>query len=372
MQGLESANDKHENRIKTAETAAKANAGGDLVALAMEVKALDHSFKEGLQGMERDVTQKVEDVQAENEAMTMQIAALQKDEQLAEEERKENLAKDKALLQRIGEVEEGLKKYEESLGRIGKRINETQFDSIMGRLENLTKRVMEEGSQMKMVTESVRVLETAYAEISKRNAQLESELKEKASKTPVLPPPEPEEPADGGAEAEPTAGPANVEKPRKKKSHKWGGGGADKDIIRQGSSLIDDSPVFVRQHSPKASSAPKKSAPAPKKLPVPKKKKPAVPKTPAPDSSRKSHKWAGGGADRAIIAQGLSQDSNPIIKRELSEDTPVVQPKRRSLPVASGLAGKERVVRAGKGWIEVSRTPSPESEESRYIPDTPV
>ena len=366
MQDLESANEKHENRIKTAESTAKSNAGGDFAALEDEVKALDQKFKQGLNGMEKDVTQKLDDVQVESEAMTMQIAALQKDERVAEEERKESLAKDKALLRRIAEVEDGLKKYGESLDRIGKRVNETQFESIMERLESLTKRVMEEGSQMKLLAESVRVLETANAEISRRNAQLEADLRKKAEKTPVSPQEEPEERAVEGAEVDPTAQPGDAAKPpkkQKKSSHKWGGGGADKVIILAGSSLLGDSPIVNRQPSPEAAPKPKKSTQLPRKPPVPKKKKPAVPKTPSADSDRKSHKWAGGGADRAIIAQGLPQE--PVVKREHSIDNFSPVPSKKARTSISGIPSNERVVRAGKGWIEVSRTPSPESQESR-------
>ena len=84
MQDLESASDKHESRIKTAEAAAKANASGEVAALAKEVKALDQSsITKRLSDMETNVTQKLDDVQAENEAMTLQISALQKDERMA-------------------------------------------------------------------------------------------------------------------------------------------------------------------------------------------------------------------------------------------------------------------------------------------------
>ncbi len=99
--------------------------------------------------------------------MTLQISALQQDKQLAEEQRKATLTKDKALLKRIGEVEEGLKKYEKTLDLIGKRVNGTRVEQIKEQLDGLTKQVMKEGEQMKLLSESVKALETAQAELVK-------------------------------------------------------------------------------------------------------------------------------------------------------------------------------------------------------------
>ena len=151
----------------------------------------------------------------------------------------------------------------------------------------------------------------------------------------------------------------------RKKSHKWAGGGADKDIIRQGSGLVESSPSTVANLQQKMSLAPKKSAAPPKKPPVlkkpPVKKKPAVPKTPGPASDRKSHKWAGGGADRAIIAAGQSQE--PKIKRERTsddEDEDDEPPRKRARQT---IGGKE-IIRSGKGWYEIACSPGAESQSS--------
>ena len=366
MQDLESASQKQESRVKDAESAAKANASGDISNLAKEVKALDYAgVRKRINDMERDVTQKLDDVQAENEAMTMQIESLKKDEWLVEEERKKNLSKDKALLKRIGEVEEGLKKYEKSLDQVGRRINATQFEQITEQLDMLTKQVKQEGTQMKMLTESVNALEEANAELRKANGRLETELKNPASRLPALPSQGrtiPDEDAGPGAEATPDVESANT----KKKSHKWSGGGADKDIIRQVSSKVNDRPIPIPKSQPKPSTVSKKAALAPKKTPAPKKapvkKKPAVPKAPGPSSDRKSHKWAGGGADRAIISQGLSQDPIIIKQEPMDDDDDVIEPPTKKLKhTASG----KPIVRSGKGWYEVIRSPSVESQPSR-------
>ena len=371
MQDLESANKNQETRIKTAETAAKANASGgiEVEALAKEVKALDHdTIKKQLSDMENSVTHRLDDVQTESEAMTLQLAALQKDERMVEHERKKNLEKDKALLKRIGEVEEGLQKYEKSLDRIGKRINGTQFEQIKDQLDTLTKQVLQEGSQMKMLSESVTALEAANVELSKANERLEAELKKRASVTPALPIRAPSSPAqDVPIELDATPG-AEPEQSTKKKSHKWAGGGADKDIIRIGSDIRNSSSIVVDNPSPTVPSFPKKSAPAPmpKKPPMPNKKpsvpkKRPVPKVPGENSDRKSHKWAGGGADRAIIAQGLSRD--PVIKREpLASDDDDAPPTKKPHRWSDASTGK-KIIRAGKGWYEIARTPSVETSD---------
>ena len=114
---LESGSSKNEDRLKAVENAAKSNSGGDaasLANLAKQIQAIDSGgIHERIGGVEKDVNRKLDDVEAQNEAMTMQIASLEQDKQKAESERKATLTKDKALLKRIGEVEAGLKQSEE-------------------------------------------------------------------------------------------------------------------------------------------------------------------------------------------------------------------------------------------------------------------
>jgi hypothetical protein len=356
MQDLESASSKHEDRIKTTENTAKANGSGEsgtVAALAKQVQAIDsNGIKQQMDGMEKDVNRKLDNVEAENEAMTLQISALQQDKQLAEEERKATLTKDKALLKRIGEVEEGLKKYEKTLDLIGKRVNGTRVEQIKEQLEGLTKQVMKEGEQMKLLGESVKALETANAELVKANKKLEVEMTEKAAKVSAEPRGRPKSP-DASTHAKEAASPDNSAS-QKKKSHKWAGGGADRDIIRQGADMFGIKPGPKPQVPNPKPTAPKKTTPQLPKMKVVPKKKPIIPRTPSEGSERKSHKWAGGGADRAIIQQGLSLSSDQKPAVPASPESPRTKAKQ--------WAGDKKVVRAGRGWYEVEKSPTPETE----------
>ncbi|KAK3719002.1 hypothetical protein LTR37_004565 [Vermiconidia calcicola] len=372
MQDLESTSEKQENRIKSAEVAAKANASGEVAALAAQVKALDKSgVDQRLSIMERDVTRKVDDVQADSEAMTLQIAEMQKKgERAAEEERKKNLQKDKALLKRIGEVEEGLKTYEKSLDSIGKRINGTQFELIKQQLEGLSKQVNEEGPQMKMLGESVAALEAANDELRKANERLDKEVKNVASKSFDMSAKHSSKAASAEAQAQSGAIP-ETDSSRPKKSHKWSGVGADRDIVRTGSALFGHE--IVASHSP-ASRVVKlatttKKPPGPKKKAVPKKR--AVPKDPLTPGGKKSHKWGGGGADRDIIQAGLTDSGSKRSRPVEDEPEPAEEPKKQK-PRTTGnpaVYPGGKIVRAGKGWFEVEEvTPSAASEASDQTP----
>ena len=366
MQDLESANEKQENRLKTAETAAKTSVNSDVASLAKEVQALGESgINERLTNMEKDVGQEIEDAQAESEAMTLQIATLQKDDMLAEEERRKTLNKDKALLKRIGELEEGLTKYENSLDRMGRKINEAQHERIKDQLESLTKQVMQEGSQMKMLTESVKALEAAHQELSNANEKLEADLRAVAERPHVVPSTSEAKSTPEDAQAEPDAIPGTEsEQPKKKKSHKWGGGGADRDIIRMGSDYFD-SPATTSRPSPSTIAVSKKpvfpkNPLEVKKSPVP--KKASVPKKLADPSKRKKpHRWSGGGADKDIINAGTFQD-RPWNQKRPSDHVVETSKKQPRKPPA--IDTDKDVIRSGKGWYEVPRTPSNESQAS--------
>ncbi len=354
VQDLESSNKAHEDRIKTAEAAGKAVASGEIASLAKQIKDLeDIGLSKCVDAMEDDVPRKIDDVQADSEALTMQLAALQKDDLVAREEKKKSLNKDKALLNRIGEVEEGLKKYERGLELVGRKVNDQQISAIKEQLDGLTKRVMKEGSQMKLLVESIQQLEQAHDELRKANQGLEEQLRKRSDEPVERPkqainrPSTVEDDASEGATPEVTTG--------RKKNHKWSGGGADRDIVKMGTTLFGD-------RLPKAS-APKKDA-APRKAPIvpPKKPKPRkgpVPKAPLTPGVRKSHKWGGGGADRDIVAAGLSGDEGRKRKRSAE-----VEPEPPKSKAGKAVAGKA-IVRSGRGWYEVVDSESPEQEGDR-------
>jgi hypothetical protein len=357
MQNLEASNQQQESRVRGAEAAAKA-AGVDVATLVEKTKdAIDvPGLSKRMDDMASEWTQKIDSVHADAGAMTTQIEALQKNERVAEEERKQSFTQDKALLKRIIEVEEGLKKYERGLDAIGKRVNGQQVAQIKEQLNGLTDRVNKEGLQMKMLTESIESLEEANQGLRKANAELEEKLRKINLKQARQSREEIED------DPEKTLVPAtpDVELSQAKKSHKWSGGGADRDIIQKGADLFG-------QRLPKAQAAQKGPATAKKtSASTPKdsaKKQPAkrnpVPKAPLTPGEKKSHKWAGGGADRDIINAGLTDTGKR--KRIISvSDTPQ-QPKKKQRKDADG----KPIVRSGKGWYEVAESVSPEPDDAR-------
>ncbi|KAK3061396.1 hypothetical protein LTR53_019796, partial [Teratosphaeriaceae sp. CCFEE 6253] len=122
---LEATHEQHDDRLKETENAIRSPANGDLAALAEQVKTLDGSgISERLAKVEKDVMTKLDDVQAESEAIVRKVASLDKDEAVAQEERRKAFNKEKALLKRLAEVEAELKKYEQMLTRVGRRVDE--------------------------------------------------------------------------------------------------------------------------------------------------------------------------------------------------------------------------------------------------------
>lgn len=369
---LDSTSNKHEDRLKAVENAVKTSAGGEanaVAALAKQVQAIDsNGIKERLAGMEKNVNEKIGGLAADNYTMTQVVDGLQRDKQVAEEERKATLTKDKALLKRIGEVEVGLKKYEKNLDLLGKGVDgarNEQIESIKRQLDGLTKDVLEKGEGYEKLKESVSSLETANAALVKANEKLDRRLKEHEAKVANAAKKQPrciEQPSRTPVKE---AAPAEQSNSQRKKSHKWAGGGADKDIITQGADLFGFKAASTKPapKSESTSSAPQRPVPKPvKKTPAPKKN--PVPKTVSEGFSRKSHKWAGGGADRDIIAAGLTQETKRGSNKSLPDDTPTQKPQTTAKlqSTAKKFEDGKEVIRAGRGWYEVERSPTRDEE----------
>lgn len=368
MTGLESSKEAHEDRIKTAETAAKSIASGEIASLAGRITTLEHSgLAQRFDDMEKDVADKIDDVQAGSEAMVMQIAALQRDERAVQEDRRQALNKDKALLSRIGEVEEGLKKYERGLESVGRKINEQQMGLIKKELDVLTKQVTKEGMQMKLLTESVEKLEQANDDLKKANERLEKQLEQQQTEQIARTDAAAIEDLTTADDAEEAV---ELSLRPTKKSHKWSGGGADRDIVRVGATLFPQ----PQNAAPKRAVAPRKTPAPPKK---PKTKKGPVPQATLTPGVRKSHKWNGGGADRDIVSSGQIIDEGRKRRRSTEEVCEV--PSKKARKSVNGTARKsvddkarksvdgKAIIRSGRGWYEVvesdSSDPGEENEE---------
>ncbi|KAK4550097.1 hypothetical protein LTR36_003064 [Oleoguttula mirabilis] len=346
MQQLESANQQHDDRLKKAEASAKASTNNDISALAEQVKAIDESgITKRLENVEKDVMAKLDDVQAESEAMAMKVATLERDDALVEEERRKAFNKEKTLLKRVAEVEANLKLYQESLEHVGRRVDDASVGVIRAQLDGLAKQVRKEGEGMKRLEDSIGVLETANEELRKANERMAKEIAEVAAARPRSAPAVqtvvPKKAAEPKAAPPPKAAAARSQPPsesddtprtRKKKSHKWAGGGADRDIILQGSDLTQKTPAGPARRilTPKGVARPKDVAKA-----------------------------------KGVARPKEVAKSKEVVKpKEVAKPKEVTKPSRKSQAFLDDDADKP-IIRAGKGWIEVAVTPGASEQESQ-------
>ncbi|KAK0303293.1 hypothetical protein LTR01_008166 [Friedmanniomyces endolithicus] len=373
IQKLESANDQHEDRLKHAEIAANSHASRDMVVLAERVKALDESgIPKLLAKVEEDVMSKLDDVQAETKAVILKVSSLEKDEAKAEEERRKAFNKDKALLKRLGEAEENLKKYEQLLERVGRRVDEQSIGNIRVQLDALSAQVGKEGSEMKLMVESIIVLERANAELRNANNKLAIEVEKLAVKSAAI--------ASANAQAESVPAKKQAGKraasdfefgeeaqtpqpplKKKKPSHKWAGGGADKDIIGQSADIKRTPRAVVSPYNPVSKPA-KKTAQRPAAQPVLRSAPRSAPKVISKPASKPMPKIVPPKqSKKAAISQTQPKATIPkkAAPKKGSAAAVVANPRR----CLDGQPDRP-IVRAGKGWVEVAATPSESGEES--------
>ena len=369
MNDLETRNEDHDSRIKLAESAGLESSSKEVKKLAQQVKTLQESdVQKRLADMESGIAEKMDDLQAESEAHTLVIASLQDQQKAAPGEYKRDAAaREQMMLKRISEMESGLKKYEISLDRMGKRLDQTRFDQIKTQLEDLMKQAKIDSEDMERMVRSIAALEAGNAELTKANAELERKLEKMAAKAASAA----KDPAVGATtrsnEPDTTAG-AKDQGPPKKKSHKWAGGGADRDIIRSGSDLIN-SPRAAAKSPSTAAKDPSKKKPAPPKATKTKRQIPTK-KVPAQsdqtlETPKKSHRWAGGGADRDIIQAGTT--FNAGAKRRRSSSVAVEPPGQKKSRLSGDSAEHLRVAAGSSSVRELASSLLPPSKSDSQL-----
>ncbi|KAI7581390.1 hypothetical protein KC316_g8458 [Hortaea werneckii] len=414
LQQLESAGEQQGERIQKAESAAKETISRDIAALTEQVRGLSEGdFNQRLSKMGEEVMSKLEDVQAEHEATMIKVASLDKDGAEVEEERRKAVTREKALLQRVNETEKGLERYRENLQNVGRQVDEINMSAIKTQLENLTQQVLSEGAEMKRLEDSVHMLEAANQELLKANERLVAEMARLAETRNSAPAAQlVSKPTSKSASAESETPDADEldsesETPRKKKkkSHKWAGGGADRDIIRQNreSSRKSGKPIQVSQRLPLVSTRqgvppPKSAPPAPKAQPSKRDSK-ATSKAatkPAAKPARKSDthtvskntaKSTGKPArksdthavpkttTKSAAKPARKSDSQTVLANERKQPPKSTssKPAEKSEPRASKPFNNDTdkpIVRSGKGWYEIAVTPvqsEQESQESGHV-----
>ncbi|KAI7213853.1 hypothetical protein KC333_g6352 [Hortaea werneckii] len=411
LQQLESAGEQQGERIQKAESAAKETVSRDIAALTAQVRGLSEGdFNQRLSKMGEEVMSKLEDVQAEHEATMIKVASLDRDGAEVEEERRKAVTREKALLQRVNETEKGLERYRENLQNVGRQVDEINMSAIKTQLENLTQQVLSEGAEMKRLEDSVHVLEAANQELLKANERLVAEmarLAEMRNSAPAAQPvPKPTSKSTSAESETPDADELDSEsetpRKKKKKSHKWAGGGADRDIIRQNreSSRKSGKPIQVPQRLPLVSTRqgvppPKSAPPAPKAQPSKRDSKAtSKPATkPAAKPARKSDTHAVSkstakstgkparksdthavpkSTTKSAAKPARKSDSQTVLANERKQPPKSTSSKstKKSDPQAPKPSKQDTdkpIIRSGKGWYEIAVTPvqsEPESQES--------
>jgi len=338
---LESATEEHDKRLRTAESTAAPGANDEIAALADQVKALHRGHLEKrLDMIEKDVMSKIEEAKIDSEAVALKMAQIEKNEALVEEERRKAFNKEKALLKRVGECEENLKKYETFLDQVGKKVDSASIAQIRSQLDSLAQQVKSGGSEMKLMSDSIMSLELANAELIKANERLAAEfaqLKAKAAESASVP------------------SPLNGKKSRRK-PHRWSGGGADRDIIRQGSdvSVGSSSKQKPKLHRRAGGTADDTLA-SPGRGSLRQKK--ATPKAAAKESAIAVTKSIA--TTKATTARGNATLSASSGKPKKADKAAAQLAKYTTAADAD-----KTVVRAGKGWIEFAYAAEEDEEES--------
>lgn len=323
----------------------------DIASLTNKVNVLEQSGTDKrLEQTQTGLSKRLDVLAAISEATTIQVSAIQDREKESRQQRTQDVTMDNALIERIRDVEQGLKDYAKSLNSVGEKINGPQMQKTMDQLDALTKRVTREGERTMFLQESIEKLEWSNTELKKANTALEGKLKKQQSR-----PVNDLAAADAGRniqqdelQAPTNQDPGSV---RPKRSQGWARRRSDEEDFDKGADLT----VNAR---PKRKSAPKGSAAAsiPEEAVTKTRPKKPVRKGPVPKAPRKSKRTIGGQADRDVIAA-----SAPSGSRKRTRSSSVLAegpPPKRSRQTAEG----KNIRRAGKGWIEIDEDIDEEEE----------
>lgn len=314
MQEVEASNERQAKRIKKAETAATSGFNADIAALAKQVKALDEDHvRTRLSKLEDDFKQKTEKLEAGTETISTQIAAVKRDAEGKDEEKRKAFCKEKALLKRIVELETGLDTYKQQMDQIGQSLDQPHFDHVKDQLEALSKQVLREGSHMKMLAESVTALEGANQELKKSNHQMAAKLEGViASRRAVC-----SDATQVDATTSVMRNPLSdiivaPQRSTRSKRHRSSNGGADRDIIAHSTQMFGTDTISAVSQGHEESECEARLSEKARAPPKHKQKGKPVPRhlhavAPINATNFKSHKWSGGGADKDVIRSGRTR-----------------------------------------------------------------
>lgn len=183
---LEGTSDVHDSRLDAVANIASAAQSEDVEKLAKRVEAIeDDGVGKRVAKVERDVKERLETVQAETEALVLQIAALEGDSRTKDEERKKASSKEKALLKRLGAVEQSVEDEQKVVKMLEQDLAANDTDELREQLGALMAYRKRDELDARTLAKKVTALEAANKEMMKANESFREEMTKLDSSKPV-------------------------------------------------------------------------------------------------------------------------------------------------------------------------------------------
>lgn len=183
IQGIESTNTRQDARIAAAEQSALHTRDTDVSALAQQVQALqDGGFKKRADLLERKFLERLEEVQAEGEAMCLKVDEMEKGVLKREEdERKKTFQREKSLLKRIGGCEAVIKKVVEEDAKLSERDDGEVIEDLRVKIDQVKEALAKQVNEANACLQGVSKLEQMQQDLSRRVDGLKDEIAEIAA-----------------------------------------------------------------------------------------------------------------------------------------------------------------------------------------------
>lgn len=155
----------------------------EIAAIAKKVESLAENDSEAAMGKIRaEVMERLEDVGADIEAVTLQVSTLSRIDDGLTNERRRAVESEKALLKRIKDVEGSMREHERGLLEVGKKANGQTVAEICKDLKKLSGQVERGEKGMEEVQFSLKKLEQIGKVLRESNERLAEDVKELAER----------------------------------------------------------------------------------------------------------------------------------------------------------------------------------------------
>ena len=183
IQAIETASTRQDDRITATEQLADKRRDTDVSTLAKQVQALqDGGFKKRADLLEQKILDRLEDVQAEGEAICLKVNEMERGVfRREDDERKKTFQREKSLLKRIGECETGLKKLTDEVVKLSERDHGGDVEALRIQVDEVKAALGKQVSEAKACLQGMGKLEQAQRELGLRVVGLKDEMAEIAA-----------------------------------------------------------------------------------------------------------------------------------------------------------------------------------------------